>query len=151
MQFSLLLTKTITMKKLIRLSLIAILSLSAIITSCTKYEEGSKFTFLTAKMRMVGDWTVTNITYDNNNVTSSYPDISISIKDDQSYSLKWDYGSFSLTETGTWAFNADKTTFITTNSNGAITERIILMLKNKMVKLKEVNSSGISTIWTLEQ
>lgn len=139
------------MKKLISFSLIAMLALTAIMTSCTKYEEGSKFTFLTAKMRMVGEWTVTNITYDNNDVTSSYPDITISIKDDQSYSLKWNYGAFSLTETGAWAFNADKTTFITTSSNGTVTERTILMLKNKMVKLKELDGNGLSTVWTLEQ
>lgn len=138
------------MKNRFLVYLIALVSISVVLPSCNKYEEGSHFTFLTAKMRMVGDWRVTNILYDNNDVTSSFPDISISIRDDQSYSLKWDYGSFSLTETGVWAFNADKTTFITTNSNGNSTERTILMLKNKKVKLKEVDGNGVSTVWTLE-
>lgn len=122
-----------------------------VLAACTKYEEGSKFTFLTAKDRMVGEWTVTNITYDNNSVTSSYPFITMSIKKDQTYKTVSTSGSTSITEIGTWAFNSDKTHFIQTRSDGQITDWIIMMLRNKMVKLKKLNSQGISTVYTLEQ
>jgi len=48
---------------LIQLLLLAVLSVS--ITTCNKYEEGSKFTVLSKKSRMVNHWKILKITTNN--------------------------------------------------------------------------------------
>lgn len=127
------------------------MALTMTVTSCNKYEEGPKFTLLTAKMRITGDWSLLNVTENGYDVTSFYPTTNLEIVKDETYKHTESSGSVSVTETGTWKFNGDKTQFITTDSDGDITTYTIVKLKNSILKLKHVDSDGDVTIYTYEQ
>lgn len=143
------------MKLFFRTSTVALLALTmVIISSCNKYEEGPKFTLLTAKARVTGDWKVTVITVNGQNQDLSGTSSEISIEKDDTYtsSNSYTFGgtSYTTTDNGTWKFNSDKTEFITTDSDGDVSTATIVMLKNKMMKTKQVDGS-YTTIVTLEQ
>jgi len=122
------------------------------LVACNRYEEGSNFSLLTAKARAVGEWNVTTIFTNGQDVTSNFPNIKVSIKDDNSYTITFSVFGFATTENGTWAFNDDKTHFIMTSNIGNVSHRTIIMLKNKMMKLEETDAgNGNVTVWTLEQ
>ena len=136
------------MKKLF--FVLAILTLPLV--ACNRYEEGSNFSFLTAKARAVGEWTVSNISTDGQDVTDNFPNVKVSIKDDNTYKITFSLFGFETYENGTWTFNDDKTRFLMTSSVGNVSDRKIIMLKNKMMKLEEVNAAnGDVTVWTLVQ
>lgn len=129
---------------------LAILTLPLV--ACNRYEEGSNFSLLTAKARAVGEWNVTTISTNGQDVTSSFPNVKVSIKDDNSYTLTFSVFGFSTSENGTWAFSDDKTRLLMTSAIGNLSDRKIIMLKNKMMKLEEVNAvNGDVTLWILEQ
>jgi len=141
------------MKLFFKTSTVALLALTmVIISSCTKYEEGSKFTFLTATARVTGDWTTTALTYNGQSQNLSGTTLKISYKKDGTWTSANSYfgSSTSFNDNGTWKFNSDKTELITTDSDGDIYTSTIVMLKNKMMKLKDVDGSN-TTIFTLEQ
>ena len=140
------------MQKLFSLGLVAMLALTAVVSSCGKYEEGSKFTLPSAKSRVINDWALTSVTYNGTEVISLYPTIKMSFKKDDTYSTSFTAGGLTTTETGTWAFNNDKTALLlsATGSSTADTQTIV-MLKSKMMKLKSTDTAGDITIWTLEQ
>ena len=50
--------------KFLTVVLIALFSISSVLTSCGKYEEGPSFTLLTKKMRVTGEWTLTAVNND---------------------------------------------------------------------------------------
>ncbi len=130
---------------------IAALAISALtITSCSKYDEGSKFTVLTAKQRISNDWKITVIETNGNNVTSYYPTISVDIKKDETFSRTDVAGNLTATYTGTWSFNGDKTKVTLTYSDNSTTTMDIVMLKDKSMKLKEVDGNE-TTIYTFEE
>ena len=120
--------------------------------SCNRYDEGSNFSLLTAKARAVGEWVVTSITVNGQDITNTFPSVKASIKDDNTYVLSFSVFGFKTYENGSWAFNDDKTRFIMTSEDGNVSDRRIIMLKNKMMKLEEINAgNGDVTIWQLEQ
>jgi len=140
------------MKKLFSLGLVAMLALTAVVSSCGKYEEGSKFTFLSAKSRVVNDWVVTSVTYNGTEVISLYPTIKISVKKDETYTTSFTSGGSTTSETGTWALNSDKSALLmTATGSTTVDTETIIMLKSKMMKLKSVDSGGGISIMTLEQ
>lgn len=114
-------------------------------TSCNKYEEGPKFTLFTAKARLVNTWTLTKAESNGNDVTSFFPGIKVEINKDNTYKMTFTAGSISTTEEGKWEFNDDKTT-VTFIADGETTgePQTIVMLKNKMLKLKTVDGSTTS-------
>lgn len=137
---------------MIRLSLFIFLFSILSLTSCSKYEEGSNFSFLSAKARAVGDWDVTSIKLNGQELTNAFYSVEASIKDDNSYVLTFSTLGFKTKENGSWAFNDDKTRFIMTSDAGNVSDRRIIMLKNKMMKLEEINAgTGDITLWQLEQ
>ncbi|MCF8415991.1 MAG: DUF5004 domain-containing protein [Crocinitomicaceae bacterium] len=143
------------MKLLFRASTVAFLALTmVIVSSCSKYEEGSKFTLLTAKARVTGDWTTTAITVNGTSQDLTGTSFTTSIKKDGTYTASSSYtfggSTFTTNENGTWEFNSDKTELINTDSDGDVSTATITMLKNKMMKLKTVDGS-FTTIVTLEQ
>ena len=122
------------------------------LVACNRYDEGSNFSFLTAKARAVGEWNVTTITTDGQDVTGNFPNIKVSIKDDNTYQITFTIFGLDSYENGTWAFSDDKQRFLMTSSVGNVSDRRIIMLKNKMMKLEEINASTDAvTVWTLEQ
>jgi len=137
------------MKLILKTSALLMFALAMVaVTSCNKYEEGSNFSLLSAKARMVNTWTLTKVEYNGNDVTSSYPGIKSELKKDNTYTTTFTLGSFSTQESGKWDFNSDKTALIITpNGQSANDPVTIVMLKNKMLKVKDVDGSN-TTIMT---
>lgn len=143
------------MKQFFRASTVAFLALTmVIVSSCSKYEEGSKFTFLTAKARVTGDWKMTELKVNGTAQDLSGSTFEVSFKKDDTYTATnaYTFGgtTYTTTDNGTWKFNSDKTELIMTDSDNDTSTSTIVMLKNKMMKLKEVDGNT-TTIITLEQ
>jgi hypothetical protein len=139
------------MKLILKTSALLMFALAMVaVTSCNKYEEGSNFSLLSAKARIVNVWTLTKVDYNGNDVTGSYPGMKVDMKKDNTYTTTFTVGSFNTQESGKWAFNSDKTAVIFTPNGETAEDAItILMLKNKMLKLKDTEGSN-TTIITFE-
>lgn len=138
------------MKKSNIFKIAAIGLLSFVFVACSKYEEGSKFTLLTKKMRMVNNWNLDKAEYTNGSSTTTQTysgESSMELKKDNTYSATLSSGSFSFTSTGTWDFSSDKTQLIMTDSDGDVTTSTIIMLKNNELKLQQVDGSTTSTFF----
>lgn len=130
------------MKKAFGIKLFAFALLAVVATACSKYEEGSKFTLLTKKMRIVNTWKLDKITYTSGGMsTTSTGDVTLDIKKDNTYESTGTWGGFSFTETGTWDFNSDKTKVIFTDSNGDAVTNTIIKLKNKEMSFEDVDGN----------
>jgi hypothetical protein len=141
------------MKLIFRTSSIALMILmTVIISSCTKYEEGPKFTLLPASTRITGNWTTTALTINGQAQNLTGTTLKTEIKKDGTWTTTNSYfgSSFAITDNGTWKFNSDKTQVISVDSDGDETTFTIIMLKNKMLKWKIVDGNT-TTIATLEQ
>ena len=143
------------MKKSMTFKLFAFALLSLVMTACSKYEEGSKFTVLTKKQRLVNTWTMSKTTSiidatgAESDITSLLPAITVDIKKDGTVTVTSVYtiGGISTTTTdeGTWVFSDDKLTVITTDSNGDSSTATIIKLKNKELKMS-TNANGVTTV-----
>ena len=137
------------MRKLFKqLTLVLAVALFTVnMTSCSKYEEGSKFTVLTKKARLAGDWKMTGLT-DENGIDQSAQitglTITFTFEKDGSYSILFPGDD---AETGTWDWASDKENIILTDTDGDTEEFQIIKLKNKELKLKDANDTNA---WTYE-
>jgi hypothetical protein len=134
------------MKHLFKLSLVAMLALTAVVTSCNKYDEGSNFSVISAKSRIAGDWKLTSYTVNGTDNTSNQGTVLVTVKKDGTYSGSASYVIFGSTVTnnytGTWEFNSDKTTVSMLDSQSSTPEvYTIVELKNKEMKLKQVDGN----------
>lgn len=134
------------MKKSILLKSMAVLSLLFVFTACSKYEEGSKFTILTKKQRMVNTWTLSSFTVNGNSQTISGT-ITWDLQKDGTAVITWSSGGASLSDTGSWDFGNDKADLVMTDSNGAVETYEIVQLKNKDLKVRQTEGSNVF-IWT---
>lgn len=133
------------MKKTILLSVIMVAAVAFTFTSCNKYDEGSNFSILPAKARLVNTWKVDKVTYTTGGFsTTGTADMTLDIKKDETYSSTLTSGSTTFTETGSWSFNSDKTELSLTNSNGDVATSTIIKLKNKELSL-ESTSNNVTT------
>lgn len=135
-----------TMKHLFKLSLVALLALTAVVSSCNKYEEGSNFSLISAKGRMAGQWKLTSYTVNGADYTSSMGTFNVTIDKDGTYTGTAAYVVFGSTVTdnfdGKWEFNSDKTTVSMTETGSSTAEvYTIVELKNKEMKLKQVDGN----------
>ena len=125
------------MKKAFGIKLLAFALIAISVTACSKYEEGSKFTFLSKKARMVNTWTVS--TYTVNDVAQTLGGtITMDLEKDGTATSTWSTPLGSSSEVGTWAFSSDKADLILTDANGSTDTFEIVMLKNKELKLRQV-------------
>ena len=137
--------------KLFRIGAFALLALMAVaVTSCSKYEEGPKFTLLSKKARITGEWTLSSIEVNGTAQDISGYTVNVTIDKDGSYTYKWSSGGFSVEETGTWKFSDDKVDLILTDADGDVTTSEIVRLANDELKLKDVDGS-FTTITTMVQ
>jgi len=134
------------MKKSFLIKSFAVLSLLLIVTACSKYEEGSKFTVLTKTQRMVNTWTLRTSTYNGNNQTINGTS-TWKLDKDGKCTYTYVLGSFTFTDVGTWAFTSDKASIIITDSSNDAETFEIVQLKNKDLKLRQV-VDGNTTIGT---
>jgi hypothetical protein len=129
------------MKRSITLKMMVFALVSLAITACSKYEEGSKFTVMTKKSRLVNEWNITKFTttYSGVSNTETVTGMAVSIKKDNTYTMTYTSNGSSFSESGTWAFSDDKEKLIMTDADGDISTSTIVLLKNKEMKLKDVN------------
>lgn len=136
------------MKKMFGVLLIGALLMG---TSCTKYEEGSNFSFISAKARLVNHWTMTS--YQVNNTTQSIQNnygIDMDFYKDNTFKRTWKLGAFSTTESGTWTFANKKLDVLLTKKDGSTEVYRLIELKNKDMKAKTTDASGNVTQYTFK-
>lgn len=139
------------MKRFLGFSLIAMIAMTTMVTtSCSKYEEGSKFTLLSKKARLVNVWTLTGATSDGTDVMSFMPAVKLDIKKDDTYALSFTISGLTTTETGTWAFSSDKANVILTAADNSVVTWKILMLKNKDLKVQDADNTTTVDIYTFK-
>lgn len=139
------------MKKSLTIKAFAFALLAIVATACSKYEEGSKFTVLTKKSRVVNTWKLdrATLTIDatgtEQDVTPANTTIIVETQKDGTAITTTTVGSLSSTDNGTWAFNDDKSSLIVTDSSGdAMTYEIVKLKANEM-KLR-ASENGTTTV-----
>jgi hypothetical protein len=116
------------------------------VSSCGKYEDGPKFSLLTKKSRVAGDWNVKSI---GSEVFQNGYSLSMTFDKDGSMSYKYSYGTYSYSYVGTWDFSSDKENLVI-NSAGGIDTLEIKRLKNKEMWLDDDYTATDGSIWKLE-
>lgn len=137
------------MKKSFVFKSMAVLSLLFVFAACSKYEEGSKFTILTKKMRMVNKWTLVNYTINDSAQSLSGVTATMDLQKDGTAIVAYTSGGFTFSDTGKWDFSSDKADLILTDSNGSAETYEIVQLKNKDLKLRQVTNNN-THVWTYE-
>jgi len=143
--------KIYTMKKSITIKMFAFALLAILVTACSKYEEGSKFTLLTKKSRVVNTWkldkvtSIVDATGTEADITSLFAATTVDLQKDGTAVVVQTVGSLSNTDTGTWAFTSDKTGLIFTDESGTASTSTIVKLKANELKLTSTDN-GVTTI-----
>ena len=121
------------MKKIIALAIVLIF----VIGSCKKYPEGPAFTILTKRNRLENSWVIQQVIENGVDKTSDYKnvykDYNLIIDKKGPYSASYTFLGFAVAESGSWAFNGDKTFVIfdpSSNNNGNTSWKI-MKLKDK--------------------
>jgi hypothetical protein len=130
-------------KNILKATALVVLSIF-VLTSCNKYEDGPKFSLLTKKARLSGEWVVESITYNSTDVTSSYLEI-LGANFVLEIDKKGTYKTEGLDpDSGTWSLGEDKDDIRILSSTSGSTEDTyrILKLKNKNLWWKQTQSNG---------
>lgn len=128
---------------------IPLFTLFLFLISCNKYEQGPKFTLLTAKMRIINDWGSTS--YSVNSAAGNFTDdhMNLSIKRDGTYIAEGTHLGMGNSSLGTWEFGFEKT-HLMLNYNGDVTKWRITRLKNKSLNLVRIHDVlGVETTTTI--
>lgn len=105
-----------------------------IASSCAKYDEGSNFSLLTAKQRLVNTWFSTK--YEVNGVEQTdYPALEVVFYKDFTFKRTFT-AFFSISDSGTWEFGAGKQTVNLKLADGTVESYKILQLKNNDLKVE---------------
>ena len=131
---------------LIFFSVLSLIVATTFLSSCSKYDEGSKFTLLTKKSRMVNNWHLTSITQDGVSLNMSGILLDLNLMKDGSATTTLSYTVLGQTFTdvtnGTWEFNDDKSKLVLTETGATITdEYTILKLTKDELKTEQVDPS----------
>lgn len=111
-------------------------------TSCSKYEEGSKFTLLTKKARLCGEWDIKNYIFIGSPATADIDERTYTFEKDGIFFQKID----GYRQYGEWEFIKKKEKLRTTIKDGNIiyqSEYLILKLTDKELWLKDKNMTTI--------
>jgi len=143
------------MKKLFLVGFVAVLATSTMMTSCSKYDEGSKFTLLTKKSRVINEWNLVSMTQDGTALNMTGLVVTSKFSKDGTYSTTTAYTllgqTYTDTVTGTWSFSDDKTKLLTIETGTTVTgEWTIIQLAKDDMKLSQfdaANNSTTITVW----
>jgi hypothetical protein len=135
-----------TMKVLFNATIFFLLLTVFAVSSCSKYDEGSNFTFLSKTSRLVNTWKFKLWTANSEDITAQNTISEVNIKKDNTIQVTYLLFGFNLVDNGTWAFNDDKTQFIWTKSTNEITIYTILKLTKDELKLETSDSQAIYKI-----
>jgi hypothetical protein len=131
-------------KKLAYASLAGVAALS--VSSCGKYEDGPKFSLLTKKSRVAGEWEVKSV---GSQVLGADYGLIMTFDKDGSMRYTYTYGNESYSYAGSWDFSSDKEDLVIT-LDGDVETFEIKRLKNKEMWLDDNISSADGDIWKLE-
>lgn len=140
------------MKKIFYVPLVSVM-----LIACTKYENGPDYSLLTKKERLSNNWTVSEAIHqsgDNTDFHAVYVNYQFNIGADENYTMTYKpNGGDDYCELGTWAFNNDKTHFVTTSSSGKMVDYTILRLtKNELwVRFSDETSEWDLHLWPKSQ
>jgi len=119
------------MKKIIfKIALMAIVAVS--FSACSKYDEGSKFTLLTKKARLINDWEVEKMTVNGTDVTNLGIVTELNIKKGGDVTTSNTFFNLPTTTEGTWVFDNDKSHIIITNGEDLESFEIIKLKKDEL-------------------
>lgn len=114
-----------------------------LLSACNKYEDGPKFSLMTKKARLCGEWVIEEYTIDGADHTSDFKAMMgafvLEIEKDGKYRTE---GNFP--DSGTWDLGEDKDDiFLDSNEEGSdeVSYRIT-RLKNKELWIKHSDSDG---------
>ena len=111
---------------------------AAIVSSCNKYPEGPKFTLLSKKERMEGEWDLKETDHADGTVTYDIMNDIIELGDDNEYT----YTSGNISISGEWEFISDKEKVMFKFANLNLTYKI-LRLKSKELWLQNEDNGDV--------
>ncbi len=119
-----------------------------VLFGCNKYEEGSNFTLLTAKSRLVNTWSMRAVesTYNGTtaDVTVLAPQEEIVFRKSGGYSRILTTSTQTESENGTWVFTDNQTAVtLTAYPNGDPITYELVRLKNKSMKWRYADGATI--------
>ena len=144
------------MKKSLFFSVLLLIVATTFSSSCSKYDEGSKFTLLSKKSRMVNDWHLISQTENGFALNLSGVSWHLTLSKDGTAKTTFSYtiAGQNLTNeiNGEWLFSNDKSKLILVDSsNNNSEEYTIIKLTNSELKVQQIDSSnGDITIQTWE-
>lgn len=128
------------MKQFKFLSILLILS---VLGSCTKYEEGSNFSIIPAKARLVNHWTITKYEIDGvNQPINQNTSLEMDFYKDNTFKRTWVVDVFQAHEEGSWTFADGKNVVVLTKKDGGVEAYTIIQLKVKDFKAKRTDGSS---------
>lgn len=138
------------MKKALLTKILALSFLVALVASCNKYEEGSNFSFISAKGRLANTWTLSSSMYTSSNgsstTTTGFSAMTVTFTKDGNFDLSYTFWGIDVVRDGNWQFNSDKTSVILTYSDNSDTETWnLIKLKNKELKVTSDDANGSFT------
>ena len=134
------------MKKTLLFSVLSLIVATTFLSSCSKYDEGSNFTLLTKKSRMVNNWHLTSITQDGLALNMSGISLHMELMKDGSATNTLSYTvlgqTFEDVAVGTWEFNDDKSKLVLTETGATVSdEYTILKLTKDEMKTEQIDPS----------
>ncbi len=132
------------MKRSTLTKVLSILVIAFAFVACNKYEEGANFSLISAKSRFANEWTMVSTISSASgisvDITGTLPDTKYNVSKEGTYTVTYAVGSLTTTDSGTWAFNSDKTQVTMTDSDGDATTLTFIKLKNKELKVSTVDN-----------
>ncbi|MGM0480270.1 MAG: lipocalin-like domain-containing protein [Bacteroidota bacterium] len=112
--------------------------------SCSKYEEGPKFSLRTKKARLTGDWEVVRV---GNQTPPAGYSIEMEFDKDGDLTFSYAYGGYAYSYGGEWEFSSDKEELeVQLDGETQINTWEILRLKNDELWFEDEDN----TEWRLE-
>lgn len=115
-----------------------------VVSSCAKFEEGSNFSLLSAKSRLVNTWKLTKYEVNGTDQTTNNPGLEITFNKDETFKRTFILG-LQISEDGTWSFGGSKSILVLTKANGEMETYTIVQLKNKDFKARRIDNGTTYT------
>lgn len=126
------------MKRIISILFVVAIFATVALEGCKKYPEGPAISLRTKTARVAGKWAIEKVIVNGTDSPYDYSDISIEFTKDGKTTYTWG----SLSYSGEWKFNDDKTKILQKDDDDTEwSESEILKLKNSEFWTKEVDGS----------
>jgi len=116
------------------------LGLSLMLGACAKYDEGSNFSLISAKQRLINTWTLTKYEVNNVDQTANAPGLEVAFYKDESFKRTFSFG-LQISDAGTWSFGGAKSSVVLKLENGNLESYDIIQLKDKALKVERIDGT----------